>query len=121
MGFLRCTERRLRFPFPGGLNGLEKIVPGSKAWQSLVWGDFTDSPNRGRVGHAPGRPRYDRSYFDFVMNQYGKKVLIRSHQPDIPHTVFDKRCLTIMSLKSAGLPPPGCRRRSGKVRYCISI
>jgi protein phosphatase len=85
---------------PGGLNGLEKIVPGSKAWQSLVWGDFTDSPNRGRVGHALGRPRYDRTYFDSVMNQYGKKVLIRSHQLDMPETVFDKRCLTIMSSKA---------------------
>jgi hypothetical protein len=38
------------------------------------------------------------------MNQYGKKVLIRSHQPNVLQTLFDKRCLTIMSTRALDSP-----------------
>ena len=89
---------------PGGLKDLEKVVPGSKAWHTLVWGDFTDRPRPVRFGRIWGSPRYDRTYFDSVMNQYGKKVLIRSHQPNVLQTLFDKRCLTIMSTRALDSP-----------------
>lgn len=90
--------------FPGGLNDLKEVVPGSKAWHTLVWGDFTDSPHRARSAHACGRTMYGRAYFDSAMNQYGKTVLIRSHQPNVLQTIFDKRCLTIMSTRAIDSP-----------------
>ncbi len=47
---------------------------------------------------------YGRAYFDSAMNQYGKTVLIRSHQPNVLQTIFDKRCLTIMSTRAIDSP-----------------
>ncbi len=31
------------------------------------------------------------------MKQLGQRVFVRSHQPNIPPIVFDKRCLTLMT------------------------
>jgi len=31
------------------------------------------------------------------MDQYQKQVLVRSHQPHAPVTMFDKRCITIFT------------------------
>ncbi len=88
----------------GGLEEIETIDPGSKEWHTLVWGDFEYNPRRGWFGGDSGRPGFDRAYFDSVMRQYGKKVLIRSHQPDIPQSVFDDRCLTILTTRALNGP-----------------
>jgi predicted MPP superfamily phosphohydrolase len=86
------------------LRGVERIVPGSNAWHTLVWGDFT--VNRSSCAHddAFGRPTYDASYFDRVMDRYGKKVLIRAHQPNFPQVAFGQRCVTIMSTRALRVP-----------------
>lgn len=81
---------------PAGLAAIEDIALGSVAWRTLVWGDFTVRPEK--IAFSPwGRPTYGRDYFEFVMSEFGKSVLIRAHQQDIPETVFDRRCLTIMT------------------------
>jgi len=82
---------------PAGLTAIEDIAPGSVAWRTLVWGDFTVRPQKIAFSPIWGRPTYGRDYFEFVMSEFGKSVLIRAHQKDIPETVFDGRCLTIMT------------------------
>jgi hypothetical protein len=31
------------------------------------------------------------------MSRFGKNVLIRSHQPDTPQMIYERRCLTIFT------------------------
>jgi hypothetical protein len=89
---------------PGELHGVEAIAPGSNAWNTLVWGDFAERARPAAFTHFWGRPTFGRDYFDTVMNQYDRTVLIRAHQRDIPVTVFDQRCLTIMTSRALKVP-----------------
>ncbi|PIQ06663.1 MAG: hypothetical protein COW72_01770, partial [Candidatus Nealsonbacteria bacterium CG18_big_fil_WC_8_21_14_2_50_37_10] len=44
-----------------------------------------------------GRPQFGQDYFFKTMDRFGKKVLIRSHQPTSSLFMFDNRCLTIFT------------------------
>lgn len=78
------------------LKDFGKIEIGDRYWDQIVWGDFTES--RGNyLGNYLGRPQYGRDYFERIMARFGKNVLIRSHQPFVEQSIFDKRCLTIFT------------------------
>lgn len=81
------------------LNSLEElndIELGDTHWDRIVWGDFAEKEGD-FLGDWGGRPQFGRSYFERMMGQYQKKVLIRSHQPQAPLLMFEKRCVTIFT------------------------
>ncbi len=78
------------------MSDFDKIIAGDNNWEQIVWGDFAES--RGDyLGDYMGRPQFGRDYFERIMARFGKNVLIRSHQPYIAQTIFDRRCLTIFT------------------------
>ncbi len=85
-------------PDVGTLNDIGKIHPGDKTWQQVVWGDWqeTSGDYMGRDTYT-GRPQFGRGYFDRVIKQLKKNILVRSHQPGSPQIMYDNRCLTIFT------------------------
>ena len=78
------------------LDAINEIKLGSKAWFQITWGDF--STEKGDYfGNIWGRPVFGQSYFERVMNNLKRSVLVRAHQPHIEPKVFDDRCLTIFT------------------------
>ena len=89
------------------LEDINRIRPGSAEWHQITWGDWQE--RRGKsLGLDPytGRPQFGRGWFNEIMSRLGKNVLMRSHQPDAPPTMYGKRCLTIFT--------------SSAYRHCIS-
>ncbi|MDH4067651.1 MAG: serine/threonine protein phosphatase [Dehalococcoidia bacterium] len=80
------------------LEDINKIEPGSAEWHQITWGDWQESAGK-FLGMDPysGRPQFGRGWFKEIMSRLGKNVLIRSHQPDAPPTMYGKRCLTIFT------------------------
>lgn len=78
------------------LGDFEKIQPGDIHWDQIVWGDFADHKGY-YLGKDFGRPQFGRDYFEIIMARFGKNVLIRSHQPYVEQSIFDRRCLTIFT------------------------
>jgi len=80
------------------LREINKIKLGSKQWRQITWGDFSEKPDE-YLGIDPftGRPQFGKDYFFKLMERFGKRVLIRSHQPTSPLFMFDDRCLTIFT------------------------
>ena len=65
-------------------------------WKAIVWGDFNPENINGE-DYSAGRPYFGQTYFEKIMSQIGKKVLIRSHQPNTPEHIFENKCLTIFT------------------------
>jgi serine/threonine-protein phosphatase 2A catalytic subunit len=78
------------------LDDVNRIELGDAHWERIVWGDFGESAADGKEDWG-GRPQFGRAYFEEVMERYGKKVLIRSHQPHAPPIMYNKRCITIFT------------------------
>ena len=77
---------------------INQIKLGSEEWMQIVWGDFVDEPGEDLgIDIFTGRPQFGRDYFFKLMERFNKKVLIRSHQPDVLQFMFDDRCLTIFT------------------------
>ena len=85
-------------PDVSGLEDIRRIKLGSTKWHQITWGDWQEREGR-FLGTDPytGRPQFGRGWFEEIMSRLGKKVLIRSHQPDAPPTMYSKRCLTIFT------------------------
>lgn len=80
------------------LDQINKIELGSRQWHQITWGDFTSADGEYLgIDCASGRPLFGRDWFLKLMKRFGKKVLIRSHQPDAPLFMFDDWCLTIFT------------------------
>jgi serine/threonine-protein phosphatase PP1 catalytic subunit len=81
------------------LEDMNQIELGDEHWDRIVWGDFveneTDFP-----GDLWGRPQFGREYFNRLMERYQKQVLVRSHQPNAPLIMFNKRCITIFTSRA---------------------
>ncbi len=86
----------------GHLGEINQIEWGDDQWNRIVWGDFLDQEGE-YLGDRWGRPQFGRKYFERIMGQYQKRVLIRSHQPDAPLYMFRKRCATIFTSYAYGL------------------
>jgi 3',5'-cyclic AMP phosphodiesterase CpdA len=80
------------------LEDVERIELGSAEWRQIVWGDWQerDGQNLG-IDLYSGRPQFGRGWFEEIMSRLGKNVLIRSHQPNAPSAMYDRRCLTIFT------------------------
>jgi protein phosphatase len=84
------------------LKSLEEISSmelGDENWDRMVWGDFAEKEVE-FLGDLWGRPQFGRPYFERMMERYQKQVLVRSHQPHAPLTMFDKRCITIFTSRA---------------------
>ena len=78
------------------LEEINRIELGDENWDRMVWGDFVEN-EMDILGDLWGRPQFGRQYFNRLMERYQKHVLVRSHQPHAPVTMFDKRCVTIFT------------------------
>ena len=58
----------------------------------MIWADFADN-----VTGNERRPTFDKNYFTRIMDSIGKKILIRSHDPYVNVSMFDGRCITLMT------------------------
>lgn len=85
-------------PDVSSLEDINGIEPGSTGWHQITWGDWQERKG-GFLGmdRYTGRPQFGRGWFEEMMSRLDKDVLIRSHQPDAPPTMYDKRCLTIFT------------------------
>jgi hypothetical protein len=85
-------------PDVAGLDDIDSIKLGSAEWHQITWGDWQEREGK-FLGIDPytGRPQFGRGWFEEIMSRLGKTVLIRSHQPDAPATMYDRRCLTIFT------------------------
>jgi predicted MPP superfamily phosphohydrolase len=81
-----------------GLEDINRIKLGSTEWHQITWGDWQEMEGE-FLGIDPytGRPQFGRGWFEEIMSRLGKNVLIRSHQPDAPPTMYGSRCLTIFT------------------------
>ncbi len=80
------------------LEDINKIKIGSEEWYQIVWGDFLEEEgNYLGIDIFSGRPKFGSDYFFNLIERFNKKILIRSHQPDIPMAIFDNKCLTIFT------------------------
>jgi predicted phosphodiesterase len=78
------------------LEEMRQIELGNENWDRIVWGDFVEN-ELDDLGDLWGRPQFGRPYFERLMERYQKQILIRSHQPHAPLTMFTKRCITIFT------------------------
>jgi len=78
------------------LEEINQIEQGDSDWDRIVWGDFVEGDGD-VLGDQWGRPRFGGTYFRRLMERYGKKILVRSHQPHAPFLMFQKRCITIFT------------------------
>jgi predicted MPP superfamily phosphohydrolase len=85
-------------PDVSGLQDINRIKLGSAEWHQITWGDWQERAGK-FLGIDPytGRPQFGRGWFKEIMSRLGKNVLIRSHQPDAPTTMYSRRCLTIFT------------------------
>ncbi|MFW6150140.1 MAG: metallophosphoesterase family protein [Chloroflexota bacterium] len=88
-------------PDVGSLEDVNRVQLGSAEWRQITWGDWVESEeDYVGLGAYTGRPQFGSGYFERVMQQMGKEVLIRSHQPDAPQRLFENRCLTIFTSRA---------------------
>jgi len=78
------------------LEEINRIESGDTNWDKILWGDFVES-EVDYLGDWWGRPQFGTPYFLEMMDRYQKRILIRSHQPNAPPLMFDKRCITIFT------------------------
>jgi predicted phosphodiesterase len=90
-------------PNVSALADINKIKPGDVEWHQITWGDWQQKAGK-FLGVDPytGRPQFGRGWFQEIIARLGKNVLIRSHQPDVPPTMYGKRCLTIFTSSAYG-------------------
>jgi predicted phosphodiesterase len=81
------------------LEDMNQIELGDEHWDRIVWGDFVESETD-FPGDIWGRPQFGPQYFSRMMERYEKQVLVRSHQPNAPLIMFNKRCITIFSSRA---------------------
>jgi predicted phosphodiesterase len=85
-------------PDVSGLEDINKIKPSSTEWHQITWGDWQERAGDFLgIDQYTGRPQFGKGWFEEIMSRLGKNVLIRSHQPSAPPTMYDKRCLTIFT------------------------
>lgn len=77
------------------LEQINRIQLGDEHWKRIVWGDFvTERDTRTLLS---SRPQFDEEYFRRKMEDFDKEILIRSHQPNCPQTMYDERCITVFT------------------------
>ena len=83
---------------------IDKLSSEDKNWKAIVYGDFVETQEQ-RLQVADGlRPCYTELYFNMLMQRFGKKVLIRAHDPDASLRMYNNRCLTLFTSKDYARP-----------------
>ncbi len=80
-------------PLIGRLEDINNITLEDTNWDRIVWGCF--SPSKNEEGEYQEGLLFGRKYFLDIMGKINKSVLVRTHQPEAPETMFDNRCLTL--------------------------
>ncbi|MCF7875435.1 metallophosphoesterase [Candidatus Bipolaricaulota bacterium] len=80
---------------------INEIDGGGPNWGKITWGDLNEVEGY-ILGGGFGRPQLGSDYFDQAMESFEKNVLVRSHQPNVPTFMFDKRCITIFTSSAYG-------------------
>jgi hypothetical protein len=81
-----------------GVEEINHIQKGDERWRQITWGDFQESGGWFLGDDMfTGRPQFGRDYFFSIMERLGKKVLIRSHQPDAAGSMYEGKCLTLFT------------------------
>ena len=94
-------------PDVSNLENINQIKPDTREWHQITWGDWQEREGEFLgIDTYTGRPQFGQGWFEEIMSRLGKNVLIRSHQPDAPPTMYGRRCLTIFT--------------SSAYRHCIS-
>ncbi|MBS3735937.1 MAG: metallophosphoesterase family protein [Candidatus Bipolaricaulota bacterium] len=88
-------------PDVSSLEAIEEIEGGEPNWEKITWGDFNEVDGY-VLGGGFGRPQLGADYFNQAMNNLGKDVLVRSHQPNVPTYLFEQRCITIFTSAAYG-------------------
>ncbi|MBU0595899.1 serine/threonine protein phosphatase, partial [Candidatus Bipolaricaulota bacterium] len=89
-------------PDLASLAQLDGIELGSEAWRAITWGDWEATDGGGTPTAGWRRPAFGRATFERRANSLGIRVLVRSHQPSAPPTLFNDRCLTLFTSSSYG-------------------
>jgi len=85
-------------PDVSNLENINQIKPDTREWHQMTWGDWQEREGAFLgIDTYTGRPQFGQGWFEEIMSRLGKNVLIRSHQPDAPSTMYSKRCLTIFT------------------------
>ena len=85
-------------PDVSGLEDIDRIKPGSAEWHQITWGDWQERAGKSLGNDSQTRgAQFGRGWVPEIMARLGKNVLIRSHQPDAPPTMYNRRCLTIFT------------------------
>ncbi|MGC8940967.1 MAG: metallophosphoesterase, partial [Candidatus Nanoarchaeia archaeon] len=91
------------------IEDINNISNGDDNWKRITWGDWNDGDECSEDNFT-GRPYFGKSYFEKIMENLGKKVLIRGHQPSLANKpLYDNRCLTIVT--STAYKDEGIKRR----------
>ena len=101
---LAATVRGAVVALHGALPDLERLEDindieiGSEPWRQITWGDWQDGGGD-YLGDDifTGRPQFAEGYFKRLMHKFGRKVLVRSHQPGVAPLMYGRRCLTIFT------------------------
>jgi len=88
-------------PDVSSLDEIDEIKGGEANWEKITWGDFNEVDGF-VLGGGFGRPQLGKDYFDQAMSALEKDLLIRSHQPNVPTYLFEKRCITIFTSAAYG-------------------
>lgn len=79
----------------GEINEIKNTSNDEKMHVTL-WGDWVSGRDEEGVCPFTGRPYFGKSYFNKIMKNIKKNVLIRGHQPGAG-IMFDNKCLTIFT------------------------
>jgi hypothetical protein len=69
---------------------------------AVIWGDLYEKDAEKINDNGSGRPSFGKIYFERIMKQLNKSIMIRSHQPTAPEKMFENKCLTIFTAKAYG-------------------
>ncbi len=89
------------------LKEINDIKEKDENWRAILGGDFFPKfidCGEDSIDDSDSylRPAYKQNYFESIMDNINKRILIRSHQPDAEKILFDKRCLTIFTSSAYG-------------------
>lgn len=80
------------------LSDMNCIEIGGEEWKQVTWGDWQEADGDYlQADRYTSRPQFGRGYFERLMKQFAKNVLVRSHQPGAPRVMYNKQCLTIFT------------------------
>ena len=81
---------------------IARVQLGSADWRAITWGDWVDAPGYAFGSGTSGRPAFGADYFVEVASRLGVQVLVRSHQPAVPTSLYGDRCLTLFTSHAYG-------------------